>query len=326
VGYLFALLASLLFGLNGSTTKVIIEAGISPAQLTFVRVTVIAVLAGIALLVTNRAAFRINRRQVLVMAILGVAGVALIQWFYAIAISLLPVGIALMLEYGGVLLVALAARFIFKEKVKARIWVAIGAVLVGMAIVAQVWSSSLNGLGILAGSLAAICLAVYFLIGERQVQSTSALAVSFWSMLFASAFWLIFSGWWNIQPAILAEQTALGGNLSGMSLPLWLVLLWNGVLGSFAPYLLSYLALGRLKATAAGIVSSSEVIFAFLFAFLWLGEVLDLVQTMGAAIVLLGIVLAQTSRTNNVIDLDLASPKLAGPKLAGPKLAGRNRR
>jgi drug/metabolite transporter (DMT)-like permease len=316
VGYLFALIASLLFGLNGSTTKVIIEAGISPAQLTFIRVTVIAVMAGIVLLITNRAAFRIERRQVLVMAVLGIAGVALIQWFYAIAISLLPVGIALMLEYGGVLLVALAARFIFKEKVKARIWVAIGAVLVGMAVVAQVWASPLNGLGVLAGILAAICLAVYFLIGERQVRSTSALAVSFWSMLFASAFWLVFSGWWSIQPSILTQQTDLGGTLSDWSFPLWVVLLWNGVLGSFAPYLLSYLALGRLKATAAGIVSSSELIFAFLFAFLWLGEGLDLVQTLGAAIVLVGIVLAQTSRTNKVIDLDLAGQNVGSQKVA----------
>ncbi|MGO4691917.1 EamA family transporter [Glaciibacter sp. 2TAF33] len=316
MGYLFALIASLLFGLNGSTTKVVIEAGISPAQLTFIRVTVIAVMAGIVLLVSNRAAFRIDRRQILVMAVLGIAGVALIQWFYAIAISLLPVGIALMLEYGGVLLVALAARFIFKERVKARIWVAIGAVLVGMAVVAQVWASTLNALGVLAGILAAICLAVYFLIGERQVQSTSALAVSFWSMLFASAFWLVFSGWWNIQPAVLGRQTSLGGNLADLSFPLWSVLLWNGVLGSFAPYLLSYLALGRLKATAAGIVSSSEVIFAFLFAFLWLGEMLDLVQAVGAAIVLVGIVLAQTSRADKVIDLDLASQDLTGPKVS----------
>lgn len=313
MGYLYALLASLLFGLNGSTTKVIIEAGITPAQLTFMRVGSIALLSGAVLLFSNRAAFRITRRQALVMAVLGVAGVALIQWFYAIAISRLPVGIALMLEYGGVLLVALAARFIFKEKVKARIWVAIGAVLIGMAVVAQVWASPLDGFGVLAGVLAAICLAVYFLIGERQVQSTSALAVSFWSMLFASVFWLIFSGWWNIQPAILMQQGSLGGNLSDWSFPLWVALLWSAMLGSFAPYLLSYLALGRLTATAAGIVSSSEVIFAFLFAFLWLGEVLDLVQTVGAAIVLLGIVLAQTSR-DRVIDLDLASRDLVRSK------------
>lgn len=316
MGYLLALLASLLFGLNGSTTKVIVEAGISPAQLTFFRVTVIAVLAGLTLLVTNRAAFRLNRRQLLVMIVLGVAGVALIQWFYAVAISLLPVGIALMLEYSGVLLIALVARFIFKERVKPRIWGAIGAVLIGMAIVAQIWASPLNELGVLAGILAAVCLAVYFLVGERQVASTSALAVCFWSMLFASAFWVIFSGWWQVDPSLLAEHRSLGGRLDDVTLPLWLVLLWNGIAGSFAPYLLSYMALSRLTATAAGIVSASEVIFAFLFAYLWLGETLDTVQVLGAALVLAGIVTAQTARANKAVDLNLTSQDLT--RIPGP--------
>ena len=47
------------------------------------------------------------------------------------------------------------------------------------------------------------------------------------------------------------------------------------VLGSFAPFLLSFYALKHLTATAAGIVASSEVIFAFVVAWLWLGEQLD---------------------------------------------------
>ncbi|MGO4103016.1 DMT family transporter [Leifsonia sp. YAF41] len=315
MGYVFALVASLLFGLNGSTTKVIVEAGLSPAQLTFARVTIIAVLAGVALLLTNRSAFRINRRQLLALATLGIAGVALIQWFYAVAISLLPVGIALMLEYSGVLLVALAARFIFKERVKARIWVAIAAVLVGMAVVAQVWASPLSALGVAAGLLAALCLAVYFLVGERQVASASPLAVSFWSMLFASAFWLLFSSWWLIDPGVLAAPTALGGNLDSITVPLWAVVLWNGVVGSFLPYLLSYLALARLTATAAGIVSASEVIFAFGFAFLWLGETLDGVQFLGVLLVLAGIVVAQTARAGKTIDLDLARRDVTVTKL-----------
>jgi drug/metabolite transporter (DMT)-like permease len=315
LGYVYALVASLLFGLNGSTTKVIVEAGLTPAQLTFARVTMIAMLAGIALLLTNRSAFKVERRQLAALAVLGVAGVALVQWFYAVAISLLPVGIALMLEYSGVLLVALAARFIFKERVKARIWVAIGAVLIGMAVVAQVWASPLSALGVAAGLLAAVCIAVYFLVGERQVAAASPLAVSFWSMLFASAFWLIFSGWWLIDPALLSAPATLGGNLDSVAVPLWGVVLWNGVVGSFLPYLLSYLALARLSATAAGIVSASEVLFAFGFAFLWLGETLDGVQLVGVLLVLAGIVVAQTARAGKPIDLDLARRDVAVAKL-----------
>jgi drug/metabolite transporter (DMT)-like permease len=49
------------------------------------------------------------------------------------------------------------------------------------------------------------------------------------------------------------------------------------------------------------------VLFAFVVAWLWLGEQLTLVQIAGAAVVLAGIILAQTARqTKTVVDADLA--------------------
>jgi drug/metabolite transporter (DMT)-like permease len=47
------------------------------------------------------------------------------------------------------------------------------------------------------------------------------------------------------------------------------------------------------------------VIFAYLVVWLWLGEGLNLVQIIGA-IVLVGIILTQTARANKVIDAGLA--------------------
>ncbi len=67
------------------------------------------------------------------MAVLGVFGVALLQATYAFALSLMPVGITLLLEYTAVLMVALFAFFVFREKVKARLWIAIALVLAGLA-------------------------------------------------------------------------------------------------------------------------------------------------------------------------------------------------
>jgi len=138
------------------------------------------------------------------------------------------------------------------------------------------------------------------------VTATSPLAVAFWTSGFATLFWAFFSGWWNVDPAIAATAVSLGGNLSDMVVPLWVPMAVLIVLGSFAPFFLSFAAIGRLKATPAGIVASSEVIFAFVVAWLWLGEQLDALQLVGAGVVLVGIVLAQTSRSRRVIDADLA--------------------
>ena len=146
MGYLFALAAAVLFGANGSLTKQIIEAGLSATQLTQFRTLGTAVLAGGLLLIFDRRGFRLTKRQLLVMAILGVFGVALLQATYAFALSLMPVGITLLLEYTAVLIVALFAFFVFREKVKARLWIAIALVLAGLAVVSKVWDSSLDPL------------------------------------------------------------------------------------------------------------------------------------------------------------------------------------
>lgn len=306
MGYVYALLAAIFFGANGTVTKVVMEAGLSPTQLTQFRTIGTAVIAAIVLFIMDRSAFRLGRRQVVYMAILGIFGVALLQASYAVAIQLLPVGIALLLEYTAVLFVAVIAFLFLKEKVKPRLWVSIACVLIGLAVVAEVWATTLDGLGVVMALIAAIMLTVYFLVGERQVTATSPLTVALWTNGFAGIFWLAFSGWWAIDPAIFARVTSLGGNLEAIALPLWIPLAWNVVLGTFLPFLFSFLALGRLPATAVGVIASSEVIFAFLVAWVWLGEGLNSVQIIGAAIVLAGIVLAQTARANKVLDADLA--------------------
>ena len=313
MGYLYALIGAVLFGANGSLTKLIVDAGISAAQLTQFRTLGTAVLAGILLLITNRGGFRMPWRRLLIMAVLGVAGVALLQASYAAALSLLPVGITLLIEYTAVLLVALVAFFVFREKVRARLWIAIGCVLAGLAIVARVWASDLDPLGVLLAVGASVALTLYFVVGERQVGATSPLAVAFWTGLFATAFWAFFSGWWTLDAGILLRPIDLGGAHGTFAPPLIVALAGTAVFGSFVPFLLSFSALKHLSATAAGIVASSEVVFAFIAAWLWLGETLDAFQIAGAAVVLVGIVLAQTARAGKVVDADLAVVSVPAP-------------
>jgi drug/metabolite transporter (DMT)-like permease len=62
------------------------------------------------------------------------------------------------------------------------------------------------------------------------------------------------------------------------------------------PFLLSFIAIGRLRATPAGIVATTEVVFGFAVAWLWLGEALDPAQLIGTLIVVAGVVVAQTAR------------------------------
>lgn len=296
IGATAVLTGAFLFGFNGSMAKVVMQAGITPEQLTFFRVLGTALIAGGVLLATDRSQFRLPRRDIAWFAALGVFGLAIVQWLYSVAISLLPVGVALLFEYTAVVLIALFAWAVFKEKVHPRLWGAIVAVLVGLAIVAQVWDSQLSGLGVIAALGAAVAYAFYFLAGERSVAGRPPMAVAFWAAAFAAAFWLLLSRWWEIPAGDLVEPVSFGGSLEKISAPMWVPLILIVVLGGFAPFTLIFISLRHISATASGILASSEVLFAFAVAWLWLGEELSAGQLVGAGIVLAGIVVAQTAR------------------------------
>jgi drug/metabolite transporter (DMT)-like permease len=89
---------------------------------------------------------------------------------------------------------------------------------------------------------------------------------------------------------------SLQGRLASWHLPLWALVLWVVVLGSIVPFTLFVGALRHLSATRVGIAAMLEPVVATIVAWAWLEESLSASQLAGAAVVLVGILLAQTSR------------------------------
>lgn len=306
VGYIASTVGALLFGLNGVVIKILMDGtGLTGFQVTQFRVAGAALLMGATMFVIDRSALRLPRKRIVPIAAMGIA-VASLQATYAIAVHILPVGIALLLEYTATLAVALIAYFVFKEHVKARIWIAIGLVLAGLVVVAEIWNTTLDPIGVIWALLASASLTAYFILGERQTGAMHPMAVGFWTMTVASIFWAFLSGWWEIDPAIFAANIPLTADASGVTGPAWVLMAINIVVGTFFSFALSLFAISRLKATRSGIVATSEILFAFLFAFVLLGETLNVGQIVGATVVLIGIVIAQTARDGHAVEADLA--------------------
>ena len=68
------------------------------------------------------------------------------------------------------------------------------------------------------------------------------------------------------------------------------------IFGTIAPFLLTIGALRYTSPARVGVIGTLEPVLAGAFAWWWLGESLSLVQIGGAAVVLCGILLAETSR------------------------------
>ena len=289
---------AVLFGVNASVSKVVLEAGVEPRQLASLRCVGVAVGLFAALAPTEGRRLLVPRRAMAQLAVLGVVGAALIQWLYFVAIDRLPVGIAILLEFTGPVLVAVFARVVLHERVRGVVWLALVLSLGGLALVAQVWHDvRLDSVGVAAALGGAVCLATFLLLGRHAGDAVDARAVNFWMFAWAAAFWLVVEPPWGVDRAPLRASTSLLGVFDGVEVPVWLCVVWVVVLGTLAPYALDLAALRHLSATTVGAVGMLEPVVATGVAWLWLQQSLDAVQVVGGIVVLTGVGLAQAART-----------------------------
>ncbi|MEN9714125.1 MAG: hypothetical protein RLZZ164_789 [Actinomycetota bacterium] len=297
LGVVMALTASLLFGLNASTTKVLIHSGITAGQLVLFRSLAVALIAAVVIAIRAPKTFKIEWREAGKFAAYGVLGIGLMQWAYSNAVSTMQVGPALLIEYTAVVIVPVASLVIFKDAVHRRLWLAVALVLAGLIVVSHPWDSWLNPIGVLWAALAAVLLSFNFIMGERLQRTRDSYSTLFFGFAAASLFWLVVGLATGTAGFSAGGEVNLGGNLAGLTVPVWVLLTWVALAGSFLPMLLTTMSLRHLSASGVGVASTAETIFAFVFGYLWLSERIDLAQTVGAVIVITGIVVAQTARS-----------------------------
>jgi drug/metabolite transporter (DMT)-like permease len=296
LGYAATIGAAALFGLNGTVSTLALDAGLPPTRLTALRCGGAALGLLVVLAVGSPGRLRLRWRDVPFLAVFGIVGIAATQYLYYVAIGRLPVGIALVFEMTAAVFIALWVRLVRREQVRRTIWVALVLSLSGLALVAEVWQGggSLDPLGVAAGLAAALCLAVYYLMGQRGTAVRDPVTLTFWGFLAAAVFWSVAAPWWRFDARILVRSVAVP--VGGLHLPLWVLVLWIAVLGALVPFWLSIAALPHLSPTTAGLVATVEPVFAAAIAWLALGQVLSGWQVAGGVVVLTGIALAQTAR------------------------------
>ncbi|MGY1642130.1 EamA family transporter [Geodermatophilus sp. SYSU D00703] len=296
LGYATTVAAAGFFAVNGTVSTLALQAGLPSTRLTALRCAGAAVGLLAVLAVTAPQRLRLTRREVPFLAVFGVVGIALTQFLYYVAIGRLPVGVALVFELTAPVLIALYVWLVRGERVHGRVWGALLLTLAGLVLVAEVWQGggSLDPLGVAAALAAAVCLATYYLMGERGTTTRDPVALTCWSFVAAALFWSVAAPWSTFDTAVLAETVPV--SVGSLELPLWVLVAWIVVLGAMVPFWLSITALGHLSPTTAGLVATVEPVLASGVAWLWVEQVLSGWQVLGGLVVLVGIGLAQTAR------------------------------
>lgn len=298
-GYLLYLVAAFLFAINGTVAKSLLLAGFEASSLSQLRATVafLILLAYVAL--RRRPALRLRRGEIPLLLVYGIVGIALTQFLYFAAIERLPIGITLLIEFTAPLVIAAWFRIAWHHPTKPIVWAALGGALLGLAIVAQVWDGlTLDLVGVAFAVGAMLALVVYYLSADvlvRRPDARDPVSLTMWGMGAAALFWAIVQPWWGFPFETLGATQPMFG-VDGPVVPVAGLATWMIVLGTVVPFSLVVVSLQHLRASQASVVGMTEPIFATVIAWLALGETLEPIQLVGAAIVLGSVLIAERNR------------------------------
>lgn len=293
-GLALALVSAFAFGGSGPAAKPLIEAGLAPLHVTWLRA------AGAALLllpVAWRHRGLVRRRPVL-LAGFGLLAVAGVQACYFAALSRIPVGVALLIEYLAPALVLGWVRFVQRRPVTRAAAVGVVLALGGLACVVEVWSGlRFDALGLLLALGAAGCQVGYFVLSDHGGEddggrgTADPVGVIAYGLLVGAAVLTVVARPWGMDWSVLAGRA----RMNGVPVPALALVAWIVLVATVAAYLTGVLSVRMLSPQVAGVVACLEAVIATVLAWVLLGEHLAAVQLAGGAVVLLGAFIAQSS-------------------------------
>ncbi|WP_395296082.1 DMT family transporter [Kitasatospora hibisci] len=292
LGLTLALVSAFAFGGSGTAAKPLIEAGLSPLHVVWLRVTGAAV---VLLPLAYRHREAVLRRPGLLLGF-GLLAVAGVQACYFAAISRIPVGVALLIEYLGPPLLIGYVRFVQRRPISRGSAIGAGVAVAGLACVVEVWNGlSFDALGVVFALGAACCQVGYFVLadaGSRGERPIDPLAVSTYGLLIGAVLLTAFTHPWT------ADWGVLGGDvlMNGHSVPALLPAAWMVLIATVLAYLTGVIAVRHLSPPVAGVVANLEAVVATVLAWILLGEHLGLPQTAGGLLVLAGAFAAQAGK------------------------------
>ncbi|MER7489521.1 EamA family transporter [Streptomyces sp. NPDC126497] len=291
VGLGLALLSALAFGGSGVAAKPLIEAGLDPLHVVWLRVAG-AALVMLPLAVRHRG---LLRRRPALLAGFGLFAVAGVQACYFAALSRIPVGVALLVEYLAPALVLGWVRFVQRRPVTRAAAVGVVLAVGGLACVVEVWAGlGFDVLGLLLALGAACCQVGYFVLSDQggdDEEAPDPLGVIAHGLLAGAAVLTVVARPWSMDWSVLTGSAEMNG--TQVAAPV--LLAWIVLVATVVAYVTGVLSVRRLSPQVAGVVACLEAVVATVLAWVLLGERLSAPQIAGGLVVLAGAFIAQTS-------------------------------
>jgi inner membrane transporter RhtA len=210
---------------------------------------------------------RISKTNWQPLALYGVSIGVMNVCFY-LALSRIPLGIAVALEFTGPLAVAVLSS----HRPVDFLW--IGLALAGLGLILPIvhTGQGIDPIGVLFALGAGACWALYIVFGRRTGADHGAQSVALGSLI--SAVIVVPAGVLSAPPALFSRSVMLFG-------------LAVGILSTALPYALDMVALTRLPARTFGVLMSLDPAIGALCGWVFLGEQLRLLQWTAIVLIIL---------------------------------------
>jgi drug/metabolite transporter (DMT)-like permease len=289
-GYPLVIFSAFLFAAGGNVVKALFKLGYSPLVLAQLRIWSAFIWLFLALLAIRPSLLRTGRRDLPALAVFGGVGLAGVQLSYYLTIARINIAVALLVQYLGLVAVTAFERYHRRHTIGTQVWAALAMVLVGAFFAVGAYQPALfrvNLPGVMLGLVSAAFFAFYILRASTLARRLDPWTILVYGFGTGSLLWVGFDA---------VTRTALPGDWR-----IWMVMALVGLVGTLLAHALFVIALRTIRPSAAGIVATAEPVFAGLIAFLVLGDRLEPLQIVGAAVIVAGIVIVQATSREEVV-------------------------
>lgn len=279
-GYLYAVIAAISYAIVSVFGKKLLEIGIAPPIITMVQYFLTSVLMFGYLFLFKRSALRVSRTYVVRFAVLGIFGGLTTNTLYFYTMHYLNAGLATMLLFSSPVLIVLYYAVSGQKRIRVINWLAVLLASMGSLFALNILSDAqkFSTVGIVLGLLSAGFFAFYNIFMERKIVAQNPNVMNAFASL--AAFVTSFVINLITQPHSFQFPAA--------SVPWFLLLtLFSNI---FAIYFF-YHAIHLIGAEKASVVSTLELPFTLVVAYIFLQETMSGMQLIGVSLVILSILI-----------------------------------
>jgi len=278
-GYGGVFTTTAMWATSGVFIKLIMgSAEISEYSLAFYRELATFFCLSLFLLIFRRPLLKVERRDIPWLAALGGLGLGMFHLVWNFGVRLNGVAVSTVQQAMTPIILAVAARIVFKEAFDTRKIIAVVLTLSGAFFISGLICSrgeQINAAGVLVGFAIPIAYALFNLFGKRITGKYHPITILTYGFGFGAVVLLPIQ-FFVPPPANFPPVTYL----------------WFGglvVVSSILPYTLYTVTLRKIQVSVAGLLAMAEIPIAFLYAYILFREMFSLYQWIGTALIVGGI-------------------------------------